>query len=284
MIVNNNNGSQSGDITGVTSDIYLKYDGGSNAQRIDAPVNTAAKVTFSPNGGDFEKTVTVTATLNNNAKSGWYKIGNGEQVALTPGKPSTFTLGADMMEGESKTVTWSATNADNETKTGSATFNKKKEVVIPTPTGIFAYFLAPSDWNQVDCWAWNNTDNFTGGNWPGVSCTKTDMKKNGLDVWMWKYDGDLTSAPTNIIFNNNGNGANQTETFAFVNGAVYNRSGKTNTVVTGINQATAVQKTAKLKIYSINGVKVAEVNKVSDAEYVLAPGMYICNGKKFVIK
>ena len=41
---------------------------------------------------------------------------------------------------------------------------------------------------------------------------------------------------------------------------------------------------AKLKIYSINGVKVAEVNKVSDAEYVLAPGMYICNGKKFVIK
>ena len=70
----------------------------------------------------------------------------------------------------------------------------------------------------------------------------------------------------------------------FVNGAVYDRNGKTNTVVTGINQATAVQKTAKLKIYSINGVKVAEVNKVSDAEYVLAPGMYICNGKKFVIK
>ena len=61
-----------------------------------------------------------------------------------------------MMEGESKTVTWSATNADNETKTGSATFNKMKEVVIPTPTGIFAYFLAPSDWNQVDCWAWND--------------------------------------------------------------------------------------------------------------------------------
>ena len=37
------------------------------------------------------------------------------------------------------------------TKTGSATFNKMKEVVIPTPTGIFAYCLAPSDWNQVDC-------------------------------------------------------------------------------------------------------------------------------------
>ena len=283
VILNNNSGAQSGDITGITGDIYLKYDGGANAQKIDAPVNTAAKVTLSPNGGDFGKTVTVTATLNNNAKSGWYKIGDGEQVALTPGKPATFTLGADMMEGESKTVTWSATNADNETKTGSATFNKIKEVVIPTPTGIFAYFLAPSDWSQVDCWAWNNTDNFTGGNWPGVSCTKTNMKKNGLDVWMWKYDGDLTTAPTMIIFSN-GSGQ-QTKDLKFENGAVYNFAGKTNeSVSTGINQVGSKKAPAKLKIYSINGVKVAEVNKVSDAEYVLVPGMYICNGKKFVIR
>ena len=283
VILNNNSGAQSGEISGITGDIYLKYDGGANAQKIDAPVNTAAKVTFSPNGGDFEKTITVTATLSNNAKSGWYKIGNGEQVALTPGKAATFTLGADMMEGESKTVTWSATNADNETKTGSATFNKMKEVVVPAPTGIFAYFLAPSDWSQVDCWAWNNTDNFTGGNWPGVSCTKTNMKKNGLDVWMWKYDGDLTTAPTNIIFNNGG--GQQTNDLEFENGAVYNRDGKTNeSVSTGINQVGSKKAPAKLKIYSINGVKVAEVNKVSDAEYVLAPGMYICNGKKFVIK
>lgn len=283
VILNNGNGAQSGKFEGITGDIYLEYDGGANAQKIDAPVNTAAKVTLSPNGGDFEKTVTVTATLSNNAKSGWYKIGNGEQVALTPGKAATFTLGADMMEGESKTVTWSATNADNETKTGSATFNKIKEVVIPTPTGIFAYFLAPSDWSQVDCWAWNGTDNFTGGNWPGVSCTKTNMKKNGLDVWMWKYGGDLTTAPTMIIFNS-GSGQ-QTKDLKFENGAVYNRDGKTNeSISTGINQVGSKKAPAKLKIYSINGQKVAEVNKVSDAEYVLAPGMYICNGKKFVIK
>lgn len=111
------------------------------------------------------------------------------------------------------------------------------------------------------------------------------MKKNGLDVWMWKYEGDKTELPANIIFNNGKNGP-QTKDLEFVNGAVYNRAGKTNeSVSTGINQTVAAQKApAKLKIYSINGVKVAEVNKVSDAEYVLAPGMYICNGKKFVIK
>ena len=285
VILNNGSGAQSGEISGITGDIYLEYDGSTSAKKIDAPVNTvaAAKVTLSPNGGDFEKTVTVTATLSNNAQSGWYKIGNGEQVALTPGKAATFTLGADMMEGESKTVTWSATSADNETKTGSATFNKMKEVVIPTPTGIFAYFLAPSDWSNIHAYAWSDGPVEYAGGWPGVACTKIGVKKNGLDVWMWKYDGDLTTAPTNIIFNNGG--GQQTNDFVFENGAVYNRDGKTNeSVSTGINQVGSKKAPAKLKIYSINGVKVAEVNKVSDAEYVLAPGMYICNGKKFVIK
>ena len=286
VILNNGSGAQSGDITGITGDIYLEYDGGTSAKKISAPVNTvaAAKVSLSPNGGDFQKTVSVTATLSSNAKSGWYKIGNGEQVTLTPGKAATFTLGADMMEGESQTVTWSATNADNETKTGSATFNKLKEVVIPTPTGIYAYFLAPSDWTDVHAYVWTGGDEYA-GKWPGVACTKTGEKKNGLDIWMWKYDGDKTELHAKIIFNNNGNGNNQTGNFDFVNGAVYDRNGKTNeSVSTGINQVGSKKAPAKLKIYSINGVKVAEVNKVSDAEYVLAPGMYICNGKKFVIK
>jgi len=283
VVLSNGSGAQSGNITGITGDIYLEYDGGSSAKKIDAPVNTAAKVTLSPNGGDFQKTITVTATLSNNAKSGWYKIGDGEQVALTPGKAATFTLGDGMMEGESKTVTWSATSAENETKTGSATFNKMKEVVIPTPTGIYAYFLAPSGWSQVDCWAWNGTDNFTGGNWPGVACTKIGVKKNGLDVWMWKYDGDLTTAPTMIIFSN-GSGQ-QTKDLEFENGAVYNFDGKTNeSISTGINQTVAAQKAGAVKIYTLSGVKVAEVSNAQDAEYILAPGAYICNGKKFVIK
>ena len=283
VILNNGSGAQSGEISGITGDTYLEYDGGTSVKKIDAPVNNAAKVTLSPNGGDFEKTISVTATLNNNAKSGWYKIGDGEQVALTPGKAATFTLGADMMEGESKTVTWSATNAEDKAKTGTATFNKKKEVVLPTPTGIFAYFLAPSDWSLVNCWAWNDTDNFTGGNWPGVACTKTGMKKNGLDVWMWKYDGDLTTAPTMIIFNNGG--GQQTKDLDFENGAVYNRDGKTNeSISTGINQVGSKKAPAKLKIYSINGQKVAEVGSMADAEYILAPGVYVCGGKKYVIK
>ena len=284
VILNNGGSAQSGEITGITGDIYLEYDGGTSAKKIDAPVNTAAKVTLSPNGGDFQKTVSVTATLSSNAKSGWYKIGDGEQVALTPGKAATFTLGDDMLEGDSKIVTWSATNADNETKTGSATFNKQKEVVIPTPTGIFAYFLAPSDWTDVHAYVWTDGSGVYTGGWPGVACTKTGEKKNGLDIWLWKYDGDKTELPAKIIFNNNGNGNNQTGNFDFVNGAVYNRDGKTNEIITGINQTIAAQKAGAVKIYTLSGVKVAEVSNAQDAEYILAPGAYICNGKKFVIK
>ena len=285
VILNNGNDKQSSDITGITGDIYLEYDGGSSVKTLDTPVNTTAKVTLSPNGGDFEKTISVTATLSDNAKSGWYKIGDGEQVALTPGKPVTFTLGADMMEGESKTVTWSATNAEDKAKTGTATFNKKKEVVIPTPTGIFAYFLAPSDWTDVHAYVWTDGVGEYAGGWPGVACTKTGEKKNGLDIWMWKYDGDKTELPAKIIFNNNGNGNNQTGNFDFVNGAVYDRNGKTNeSVSTGINQVGSKKAPAKLKIYSINGQKVAEVGSMADAEYILAPGVYVCGGKKYVIK
>ena len=100
---------------------------------------------------------------------------------------------------------------------------------------------------------------------------------------MWKYDGDLTTAPTMIIFSN-GSGQ-QTKDLKFENGAVYNFDGKTNeSISTGINQTVAAQKAGAVKIYTLSGVKVAEVSNAQDAEYILAPGAYICNGKKFVIK
>ena len=87
---------------------------------------------------------------------------------------------------------------------------------------------------------------------------------------MWKYDGDLTTAPTMIIFSN-GSGQ-QTKDLKFENGAVYNRDGKTNeSVSTGINQTVAAQKAGAVKIYTLTGVKVAEVRNVQDAEYLLAP-------------
>ena len=287
VLNNGGNGAQSGDITGIDSDIYLEYDGGSSAKKIDAPVNTAAKVTFSPNGGDFQKTVTVTATLSSNAKSGWYKIGDGAQVDLTPGKPTTFILGDDMVEGDSKTVTWSATNAEGVIKEGSATFNKKAEVVIPTPTGKFyVYFAAPTSWTTVKAWVWNlnnGDENYTGGNWPGEDCVKTSNKYNGMTIWMWEYKGDKTDMPTNILFNNGG--GEQTADLDYQNGKCYDFNGvngsiNISTAIKGINAAAKTM----VKVYTLNGEFVAVLSDLNSATYTLRPGIYIANGRKFVVR
>lgn len=61
-----------------------------------------ASVSFSPAGGTFTtETLTVTATLNNNAASGWYRVAGGQQVNLTVGQPAKFELGRNMAFGES---------------------------------------------------------------------------------------------------------------------------------------------------------------------------------------
>ena len=277
-----NNAPKTEDITGIESDVCYEYDGGKIAKQIDLPVQ-AARVTLSPNGGNFENTITVKATLSSDAKSGWYKIGNGNQVSLTAGQSASFTLGADMMEGESKTVTWSATSNDGNTKTGSATFTKAAKQPEPQ---FYAYFLAPANWPKVMAWVWiDDGANYTGGTWPGVDCVKTGEQRNGMDVWMWKYNGTETATPGKIIFNNGNSGNdNQTVDMLFVNGACYDKDGKTDIVISGINGVNVESDTHKCVIYDLNGHRVAEVKSVSDAEYILRSGIYVANGRKVVIK
>ena len=80
-------------------------------------------------------------------------------------------------------------------------------------------FVNDQNWENVRVWAWNDTENFTGGTWPGVALTD-----NGDGTFTWSTTGD----PSSIKFSNNG--ANETATFAFVDGAVYNSQGMKYTV------------------------------------------------------
>lgn len=160
----------------------------------------------------------------------------------------------------------------------------------PVPTGKFyAYFAAPSSWTTVKAWVWdsklpNDKNNYTGGNWPGELCTKTSQTYNGMTIWMWEYNGDKTEMPTHIIFNNGG--GEQTENLAFVNGKCYDRGGLNNDiVVTGINSVNAAAAApAMVKIYNLNGNCVAVVSDVNAAAYTLRPGIYVANGRKFVVR
>lgn len=146
----------------------------------------------------------------------------------------------------------------------------------PSPGYTYnAYFVAPATWkNEVKCWAWTKTDNYTGGTWPGEKCYK--IGKNGkLYIYQWCYYGTLTTPPTGIIFNNNGSA--QTDDFAFVNGAYYDIKGKT----TGISTPQTVKPAVSSNIYSLDG---RIVRRNASSLEGLSKGIYVYQGKKVVVK
>ena len=157
----------------------------------------------------------------------------------------------------------------------------------PNPTGKFyVYFAAPTSWTTVKAWVWNHNngdENYTGGNWPGEDCVKTYNKYNGMTVWMWEYKGDKTDMPTNIIFNN-GSGE-QTKDLDYQNGKCYDFNGVNGSIniTTAIKGINAAAKTM-VKVYTLNGECVAVLSDLNSATYTLRPGIYVANGRKFVIR
>ena len=138
-----------------------------------------------------------------------------------------------------------------------------------------AYFVAPATWkNEVKCWAWTKTANYTGGTWPGVKCYK--IGKNGKQyIYQWCYYGTLTTPHASIIFNNNGSA--QTDDFTFVNGAYYDIKGKT----TGISTPQTIKPAVSSNIYSLDGRIVRRNASSLDG---LSKGIYVYQGKKVVVK
>lgn len=138
-----------------------------------------------------------------------------------------------------------------------------------------AYFVAPATWkNEVKCWAWTKTANYTGGTWPGEKCYK--IGKNGKQyIYQWCYYGTLTTPPTSIIFNNNGSA--RTDDLTFVNGAYYDIKGKT----TGISTPQTIKPAVSSNIYSLDGRIVRRNASSLDG---LSKGIYVYQGKKVVVK
>lgn len=138
-----------------------------------------------------------------------------------------------------------------------------------------AYFVAPATWkNEVKCWAWTKTANYTGGTWPGEKCYK--IGKNGKQyIYQWCYYGTLTTPPASIIFNNNGSA--QTDDLTFVNGAYYDIKGKT----TGISTPQTIKPAVSSNIYSLDGRIVRRNASSLDG---LSKGIYVYQGKKVVVK
>ena len=130
----------------------------------------------------------------------------------------------------------SSQTADITGITGDAYYSydggKNYNVETPAPAittltsqdGTYAYFKAPASQTTVYCWAWDSNNNYTGGNWPGQTCSIVGQDEDGNNIWLWKYNGQLTSQPTQIIFNG-GKGNWQTADLDFVNGGCYTTTG-----------------------------------------------------------
>lgn len=193
FIFNANGDPKTGNIEGVDQDSFYEWDGSNGYEKLDNVVVTKDPVVkFSPDGGSFVGSLTVTATIRN-ASGGWLRLGDGERVNLDSAAPYTFTIGDDMADDESLTVNWGASENDVE-KTGSVVFTKVAE-----PVGTTVYYdNSLTNWNSVKIYFWGGDSQCE---WPGV-----DMKREESHIWSYT----LPDGADKCIFNNGGNGAGQT--------------------------------------------------------------------------
>ena len=190
------------------------------------PIVLTPEVIFNPADGTAfsDETLTVTATPLN-AVSAWIQVNGGEKQNFTAAKQ--FTVGADVAYGQNVTITWSATDKEGKTETGSVTYKKVKAYVpeldkadeiscfLETTNAAAAVYVFDNTANPVPEYA---------GKWADAIKTKLPLvgkSVSGKNVFKWTYDGPLTKVPTHIIFvDGNGNKLSQIDQ-EFVNHGYY---------------------------------------------------------------
>lgn len=227
------------DIKGITSDVFYKYDGGTNAEKVNEVVTTEPRVSLSPNGGEFSDDAIEVTIRPVNCVSAWYSIDGGDHISLS--HDATVTIGADKAIGESVVISWSATDASDVTKTGSATFTK-----VERPAGKTIYFdNSIVKWNPVYIYFYPEKNG-----WPGQ-----EMEKVG--EYLYKY---VVPEETTVIVFNGGSNSNQTDDIKgadIVHNATYQATGGRNVVrLSGIEGVEATQSQAPVEYYNLQGIRV----------------------------
>ena len=128
------------------------------------PVDTDPEVTISKEGGKFSSDTLELTIGFNNATSGTYQIGNGAVETYTASEK--ITIGADMVCGDSVTITLTATDG-TDTCSETYTFTKVEK------KANIAYLSLPSGWgSEVYCYAYDSaTGKIKNSDWPGVEMT-----------------------------------------------------------------------------------------------------------------
>ena len=235
----------------------------------DDAVGSAA-VKLSPAGTSFRtETLTITATLNESAASGWVKVGNNAQKTLIPGVDETITIGEGMSYGESVTVNWGATSSTGETYNGSAVYKKVDPNAAIT---IYVTGKNNTDISGTNLYAWKGDVKFLGA-WPGKSLTET-TEIDGRTFYFATIDD---TDEVNIIFNRNGS---KTLDIEGITGDVYYEyDGSTNATKIDIN----VPKSPSVKFSPNGGTFVDQVTVTATVSNATSAWYKIGNGGQVAI-
>lgn len=189
------------------------------------PIVLTPEVVFNPADGTAfsDETLTVTATPLN-AVSAWIQVNDGAKQTFTAAKQ--FVVGADVAYGKNVTITWGATDKDGKTESGSVTYKKVKAYVPELgKADEISCFLETSN-AAAAVYVWNNKVSPKiehAGAWNEAINKKLPLvgkSVSGKNVFKWTYDGDETSAPSQLIFLD-GNGNKITAEVDFVNHGYY---------------------------------------------------------------
>lgn len=197
------------------------------------------------------------------------KVATGTQITIPGGTTTTLKVGL-LIGGQVSGIVTRTYVVGNKTT---------DEVIIPSfctfdDNEVCAFFEAPATWTQtVMCWAWDS-QNYTGGNWPGQACQPLGTAPDGNEVWKWSYSGPLTTQPAKIIFSNNG--APQTADLTFQNRGYYTKDGLFGVVTSSDIAAIKADVPADATVYTLDGRRVSK--------HTLRPGIYIVNKKKVVVR
>lgn len=189
------------------------------------PIVLTPEVVFNPADGTAfsDESLTVTATPLN-AVSAWIQVNGGAKQTFTAAKQ--FVVGADVAYGKNVTITWGATDKDGKTESGSVTYKKVKAYVPELgKADEISCFLETSN-AAAAVYVWNNKVSPKiehAGAWNEAIHKKLPLvgkSVSGKNVFKWTYDGDETSAPSQLIFLD-GNGNKVTAEVDFVNHGYY---------------------------------------------------------------
>ena len=189
------------------------------------PIVLTPEVLFDPADGTAfsDETLNVTATPLN-ATSAWIQVNGGEKETFTAAKQ--FIVGADVAYGKNVTITWGATDKAGKTETGSVTYKKVKAYVPELDKADEISCFLETSKAAAAVYVWNGKVSPVieyAGAWNDAINKKLPLvgkNAEGKNVFKWTYDGDETTAPSQLIFLD-GNGNKITADVEFVNHGYY---------------------------------------------------------------